>query len=382
MHKIQFILKNIFFSFFFSFSFFSIAFLLILSTSYAQNSTLDFEEKEFDFGKIAFQDTLTHRFYFKNNSEEEIKVVDISTDCACTFSTKNTETSIAKNERSFVEVIFLPYNYGNFVKIFTVKTDKAGTQTLMLKGELQPILNKERDFKYSLEKTPKIRTRTKYLHFGTVLNNATITKKFEFYNSSKDDFVFTGKMETPKHIQVRFDSTHILKAGETSAVYVIYDPDLKNDFGYVEDFVSLFGEQNKKNTKIEFKVTANIEEFFPSLTAQLLEASPKLVIEDDYINLGSHYIKKLGEEDTLVATFVLKNESNMPLKVHRIIEGYGCKLLTQKEEWTEIAPHSTTSIKVLFLSSEDRGTYIRSLTLICNDPRKPIRTLKIQAILK
>jgi hypothetical protein len=379
MYKIQFAFKKISLS---SLFFFSLAFTLTPMVSYAQNSTLNFEETEFDFGKLEFQDTLTHRFYFANNSEEEINILEISTDCACSFSNESTEKSIGKKERSFIELVFLPYNYGNFVKVFTVKTDNAGTQTLMLKGQLQPILDKERDFKYSLEKTPKIYTRTKYLHFGTILNKIPITKKFEFYNSTKDDFVFTGKMQMQEHLQVRFDSTHILKAGETSAVYITYDPALKKDFGYLEDVVILFGEQNKKNTKLEFKVTANVEEYFPKITTQMLEAYPELIIEDDYINLGSHYIKKIEDEDSLVATFVLKNQSNMPLKIHRIVEGYGCKLITKKSEWNQIAPHDNVIIKVIFQSPEDRGTYIRSLTIICNDPRKPIRTMKVQAVLR
>jgi len=374
MYKIQFALKKIFLSFLF------VSFLF--TVSYAQNSTLDFEETEFDFGKIEFQDTLTHRFYFKNTSEDEIQILDTSTDCACTFSSKNTGKSISKDERTFIELVFLPYNYGNFAKVFTVKTDKAGTQTLMLKGELQPILDKERDFKYALEKMPKIRTRTKYLHFGNVLNKMPITKKFEFYNSSKEDFVFTGKMETPKYLQIRFDSTHILKSGETSAIYVIYDPVLKNDFGYVEDVVTLFGEHNKKTSTLDFKVTATVEEYFPTLDAEMLETYPKLKIEDDYINLGSHYLKNLEGKDSLEATFVLKNTSNMPLRVHRIIEGYGCKLITEKAEWNEIAPHNNAIVKVVFQTPKDKGTYIRSLTVICNDPRKPIRTMKIQAILR
>lgn len=382
MYKIQFVLNAIFRSFLFSTFILNLIFIFISTSSFAQNSTLNFEETEFDFGKIEFQDTLIHRFYFKNNSEDEIKILDISTDCACTFSNDNTDKSVKKGERSFVELVFLPYNYGSFAKIFTIKTDKAGTQTVMLKGELQPILDKERDFKYALEKTPKIRTRTRYLHFGNLMNKIPITKKFEFYNSSKDDFVFTGKMEMSKHLQIRFDSTHILKAGETSAIYVIYDPLLKNDFGYLEDIVTLFGEQNKKTIKLEFKVTANIEEYFPRLNAEMLEAYPQLIIEDDYVNLGSHYLKNIEEKDSLEATFILKNESNMPLRIHRIIEGYGCKLITKKEDWNEIAPHSNAIVKIVFLSPEDRGTYIRSLTVICNDPRKPIRTLKMQAVVK
>ena len=374
MYKIQFAIKKIFLSFLFT--------LLFFIVGYAQNSTLDFEETEFDFGKIEFQDTLVHRFYFENSLEEEVRILNISTDCACTFSSQNAEEVIEKDKRTFIELVFLPYSYGNFAKVFTVKTDKAGTQTLMLKGQLQPILDKERDFKYELVRTPKIRTRTRYLNFGNVLNTIPITKKFEFYNSGKEDFVFTGKMEVPKHLQVRFDSTHILKAGETSAIYVIYDPLVKNDFGYVEDFVKLFGEQNKKPTKLEFKVTANVEEYFPTLTIEMLETYPELKIEDDYINLGTHYLKNLEGKDSLEATFVLKNISNMPLKIHQIIEGYGCKLITEKAEWNEIAPHDNTVVKVIFQSPEDRGTYIRSLTMLCNDPRKPIRTLKIQAVLR
>ncbi len=379
MYKVQIAFKKIFF---FPLSIFSLFFIFNLSNSYAQNSTLNFEKTEFDFGKIEFQDTLVHRFYFTNTSENEIKILDISTDCACSFSNKNTEKKIKENEKSFIELFFLPYNYGNFVKTFTIKTDKAGTQNLMLKGELQPILNKERDFKYALINTPAIRTRTKYLHFGNVLNTISMTKKFEFYNSGTEDFVFTGKMEIPKHLQVRFDSTHILKAGETGAVYVTYDPFLKNDFGYVEDILLLFGEQNKKTTKLEFKVTANVEEYFPAINAKMLETYPKLLVENSYINLGSHYLKKLQGKDSLEATFVLKNQSNMPLKVHKIIEGYGCKVITDKEEWNQIAPHSNAIVKVLFLSPEDRGTYIRSLTVICNDPRKPIRTMKVKAVLR
>ena len=386
MYKILFALKKIFYSSFFSIFFiistFNLGCVLIAIPSFAQNSTLDFEETEFDFGKMEFQDTLIHRFYFTNNSENEVEITDVLTDCACSFSNENTEAIIKKEERSFIELIFLPYNYGSFVKVFTIKTDNAGTQTLMLKGELQPVLDKDRDFKYLLEKSPQIYTRTKYLHFGNVLNRVPVTKKFEFYNSGKEDFVFTGKMKIPEHLQVRFDSTHILKMGETSAIYVIYDPLLKNDFGYVEDFVTLFGEQNMKTIQVEFKVTANVEEYFPSLNIEMLEAYPELKIEDDYINLGSHYLKNLAGKDSLEATFVLKNESNMPLKVHRIIEGYGCKLTTEKTEWNEIAPHSNAIVKVVFQTPEDTGTYIRSLTVISNDPRKPIRTIKVQAILR
>ncbi|WP_338760610.1 DUF1573 domain-containing protein [Bernardetia sp. ABR2-2B] len=386
MYKIHFTLQGVFssslFSKFFLLFFFSFVFSFTSIPSFAQNSTLDFEESEFDFGKVEFQDTLTHRFYFTNNTENEIKILDISTDCACSFSNETTKMAIQKEERSFVEVVFLPYSYGSFAKVFTIKTDKAGTQTLMLKGELQPVLNKNRDFKYTVEKTPEIRTRTKYLHFGNVLNKVPMTKKFEFYNSSKEDVVFTGKMEMPNHLQVRFDSTHILKAGETSAIYVIYDPLLKNDFGYLEDIITLFGEQNKKTIKLDFKVTANVEEYFPALNIEMLEAYPELKVEDDYINLGSHYLKNLNGKDSLEATFVLKNESNMPLKVHRIIEGYGCKLITEKSEWNQISPHSNAIVKVIFQTPEDRGTYVRSLTVICNDPRKPIRTMKIKAILR
>ncbi|WP_291724652.1 DUF1573 domain-containing protein [Bernardetia sp.] len=376
MYKIQLALKKIFASpvlFVFLFVCFS-------KVAYTQNSTLEFAEKEFDFGQIEFQDTLSHKFYFKNSSEEEIKILDITTDCACTFSKENSDNqTVLKGDSSFVELMFLPYSYGSFVKIFTVKTDKAGTQTLMLKGELRPALDKERDFKYSLQTMPEVRTKTKYLHFGNVLNRVPITKKFEFYNASKEDLIFTGKMETPKHIQVRFDSSHILKAGELGAIYVIYDPLLKNDFGYLEDSVILFGTQAKQPNKISFKVTSNIEEYFPTLNVEMLEAYPELKIEDDYASLGSHYLKNLEGKDSLEATFVLKNTSNMPLRVHRIIEGYGCKLVTEKTEWNEILPHSNAIIKVVFQTPEDRGNYVRSLTLICNDPRKPIRTLKIKA---
>ena len=377
MYKIQILIKKIIAIYLF------IAALFASFVVNAQNSTLDFTETEFDFGQIEFQDTLTHRFYFENTSEDEIKILDLSTDCACTFSNEDIKNKvIGKNERSYVELMFLPYSYGSFVKVFTLNTDKAGTQTLMLKGELRPALDKERDFKYLVETLPKIRTKTKYLHFGNVLNKTAITKKFEFYNSDKEDFIFTGKMETPKHIQVRFDSTHILKAGQTGAVYVIYDPFLKNDFGYLEDSITLFGEQAKTKGKITFKVTSNIEEYFPKLNTEMLEAYPELVVADDYIDLGSHYLKNVEGKDSLEATFVLKNTSNMPLRVHRIIEGYGCKLLTEKKDWNQIAPHGNAIIKVVFQSPEDRGTYIRSLTVICNDPRKPIRTLKIKSIFR
>lgn len=340
----------------------------------AQNSQLSFDKTEHDFGRLIIKDTLSYRFYFKNNLTEGIKITDIKTDCACTFG-NDIGQYIEAGDSGFVELVFLPYNYGTFVKVFSIKTDKAGTQKLMFKGDLRPHPNPDREFVHQAE---VLRSKTKYVHFGTITNQMLITKKFELYNPTDADFIFTGAMQTPSYIQVRFDSTHIIKAKDKGAIYVIYDANKKNDFGYVEDSITLTAEYQKKTKNFGLKITANINEVFPKLTIEDLEAYPEIVIEKEHINLGTKYIKNTPK-DSLFATFVVRNKSNIPLKIHKIVEGYGVTLLTPKEKWHQLSPHSTTMITVSVQVPEDAGTYISALTLICNDPRNPTQTLKIQA---
>lgn len=116
--------------------------MLILGTFISVYAGLNFEKYVIEENIPAEAVNYDFRFKFKNKSANQIKIIDIKTDCGCT---------IIKNEKS----IFLPHEEGAINGTFTIgkriglhekrifiKTDNIGQPKieLLLKADIEPIV--------------------------------------------------------------------------------------------------------------------------------------------------------------------------------------------------------------------------------------------------
>jgi hypothetical protein len=64
---------------------FAISCIALFSCNKSKFATMEFEEKEFDFGTIKQGQTVTHDFKFTNTGSEDLKIIDAKGSCGCTI---------------------------------------------------------------------------------------------------------------------------------------------------------------------------------------------------------------------------------------------------------------------------------------------------------
>jgi hypothetical protein len=367
---------------------------LSLSAKLSAQPDIYFAEPQKDWGLVLWQDTLVHTFvgiYAKDAAAPSVHISHIETDCACALA-QFENRPYAAGDSIKITVFFMPYQIQPFIKAFEVKFSNGKTQKLLLKGTLTQEKALADYFPYA---KGSLKSRTKLFNFGLINTKQPVTKRFELYNPTQEDFIFTDQIIAPKHIQVQFDSTHIIKAGQVGGIYLTYDAAAKNDFAYVEDYITLqvlkkdpnastlvLPKNKKDNPNVEnlkLLVVATIEEYFPPIIEEMQLPSPKLEIkEGEKINIGSlSYRRALN--DTLIATFTLQNTGEKALLIRKILPAYGAEIITPAAQLKKIAPQKELLLQVRFLPLEETGKQTRTLTLICNDPKQPKIILKIEA---
>jgi hypothetical protein len=349
----------------------TLLFLLLFSgaNNYAQE--LYFAKKNHDFGLIELRDTIEFEFWYVNTGTAEAKIVKAETDCACTHS-GGVGKELKPGEGTGFKAIFVPYHIGSFQKKFEL-TDNTGKKiTLTLRGEICEKITPEKIYPYIM---PPLRSKTKIFSFGALTTQMPVTKKFELYNPTEKDFVMDGRFDTPAHIRVLFDSTHVIKAKSSASLYVVYDAAVKNDFGFVTDSIAIFS----TDTVIRPIVSASIEAYFPEMTDSELRKAPAFHTSKTDINLGS-FVKK----DTIFADFDVTNKGGKNLQIHKMLFSYGAGIASTSEHEKPIPPGGTRRYKIWIAKTgkSPKLATVRSLSLITNDPKRHVVTLKFRVNMK
>lgn len=352
--------------------------LLLLATSISpvlaqKKSALKFASTNYDFGKIEQKDSLIYTFSFTNTGKYVFKISKIVNDCSC-VNINYPKENIASGEASYITLSYLPYRWGKFDKKFDIYNAQGTIETsLTLKGLIIPKQTHSEKFKY---KKGNLRFKKKYLNFGTINTKTPVSKKFEIYNPMDYDISFTGEMTVPKHIKILFDSTHIIKAHDLAAIFITYDAKTKNDFGYLQDEVSM-QVSDSLQSEIKLTVVATVEEYFPAMVEEQLAEMPKVKFNKTFIDFGTK-----SESDTLIATFKISNAGKKPLDIRKFESTQNCTILNPEYQLRQILPNESLNLRVFFQSSRKRGKQYGRITLFSNDPKRPSKVLQISANIK
>lgn len=356
-------------------SLFVIIMLLAFGTSYAQKiEELSFSEKTYDFGTVKEEaGPITHEFVFTNNSPKPIKIINVKASCGCTTPGWSKEP-IAPGKSGFIQAKYNPRNRpGVFNKSLTVTTDAdEPVVKLYIKGKVTP---KVKSIEEELSTVMGgLKVKHKSLNLGKVKTTDQPTvKEFDVYNATGSLITFSDAVKAPAHIKVEV-SPKTLKGNEKGVIKIIYDAKAKNDFGFMNENITLETDEKTDNVK-SFSVYATIEEYFPPMTEAELAKAPRLKLENKEFDFG-----KIQKGESIKAEFMFTNVGKSPLEIRKANSNCSCTI--SKVEKTKVKPGKSSKIVVTFNSEGRRGNQQKSVTLYSNDPLNPVQRLTIKGVVK
>jgi hypothetical protein len=357
---------------------FSIIFIILLcAVSSKAQTTILFEAPVHNIGNVTKSDKpITHQFVFRNISNRAITIQSVIPDCACS-TVSFPQSPIQPDETAKISISYAPYRAGAFEKSFVVTSDGfPNVQTLTLKGFISPNTNPANIF---VHQNGKLMFRYKNLNFGTITNRTTVARKFEMYNPTDEDIYFSDRVIKPDHINVYFDSSHIVPAKKIGAIVLTYNPELKNKSGFFqEEFTMFTADKDSVRMLIAIEIQGEQDAGAPiptyvSPSTSLRKATLK--VSESWQNLGNIY-----PDMVVITEFVIYNEGSVDLKIDKLIPDEFCEVQDLNAWQGAVIPAGQFRIiKVRFKQTSKAGKQIGTINISSNDIAVPNQKIEFHA---
>lgn len=331
--------------------------------SLTAQSKLSFEEKDHDFGEIREEDGYAEfTFNFVNEGDAPITITHVKASCGCT-TPGWTKEEVGPGEEGFIKARYNPRNRpGKFRKSLRITTsDASSNETLYIQGFVK------RKPKSPEEQFPvavgDFRLGFQTFNFGKITTEKPAVKTFDIYNNG-DTLAKLPDMILPDYISMELQPTE-LKSKEIGKLIVTYDPVKKDDYGFVSDNIRI------GDAKKDFSVMAIIEEYFPEMTAEELDASPKLTVSQRVFDFGKIIVGNVAQ-----ATFTLKNEGKEKLEFRTIKSN--CDCITYDFKSRGLKKGKSRELTINFDTSDLVGNQYKSITIYSNDPVNPTQLITLK----
>lgn len=339
---------------------------MLLTVEQAQ-AQLRFQADSLYLGKLRIgqQRLIEANFAFVVEGTQPVRIIKVESDCACAapwFSDK----PVAPGAAGAVLVRFDPYRPGYFEKRFLVHTDaRTEPYPLVFAGVLEPEhLSVQAEFPHT---QGSLRLKSRVVNLGVITSDGVVKRAVELFNESDQDLHVLRPVTAPRHIEVVFDSTRVLKARSRTECWLFYHPDLKQEFGYVMDNVRIPLSGSTTRQDLTLEISATIRQSY----SETLDPSqyPRLLVSNDLIDLGE--VRTLT--DHLEARFTLYNNGPTGLVIHKVLPDHGCQL-------TEVTHYLIPPFSYAYLTAQVRelvreGTHDYAVTIFSNDPENPVKKL-------
>jgi hypothetical protein len=346
---------------------------LLSPTAKAQTSIL-FETPVHNIGNVTKSEKpITHNFVFRNISNRALTIQSVVPDCACS-TVSFPQTPVQPDESATISVTYSPYRAGGFEKSFVVTSDGyPRVQTLTLKGFISPNTNPANIF---VHQNGKLMFRYKNLNFGTITNRATVARKFEMYNPTNEDIYFSDRVMKPSHINVYFDSSHIIPAKKTGAIVLTYNPEMKNTAGFFQEEITMFtADKDSVRMLIAIEIQGEQDAGAPvptyiSPTTTLRK--PTLKMSENWQNLGNVY-----PDMVVITEFVIYNEGSMDLRIDKLVPDDFCEVQDLASWQNAVIPAGQFRIiKVRFKQGTIVGKQTGAVSVYSNDIATPSQKIE------
>lgn len=347
--------------------------LIICTLTARAQQDLHFTPSDWDFGTICESEgKVSHTFVGENRSDRPLVILDVVTSCGCTvpsFSKK----PILPGEKTEIRVTFDPTNRpGSFSKDLAVySSEKRKIAALSISGKVTP-REKSIEELYPVEAGSGVRfTETtcpfSYIHIGRSAGTS-----IGYVNTSNKTVTLGLQEIQPSGLLTLDYPRHIApgQRGEINAGYFI--PADKPRYGTVKDVLGVVIDGRLSRIRL---MAHGIAVDAPGKTSE--NRVPKAGISKNIVNFGP--VKRTAAVQN--RSIQITNEGTAPLIVRAVEspEGIGCSL----RPGDRIAPGHTVAMEVtLNPVRQEYGFLSAHLTLITNDPQRPMRRVRATAVIE
>lgn len=354
-------------------SFWAVAALLaflccgIPSHSLAQSkSPLAFDNAEWSFGTILEADgPVSHIFTFTNTSRTPIIIERVYSECGCT-TPKYSSKPVRPGRQGSIEVVFDPDNYrGQFnKKVSIISGNGQYRNEITVSGT---VVARERRLEeiYPYRIAGGVRANDMRLAFEYIENGAANSRVIELVNTSdRSAAIKVASVEGSGYLEVHAPAS--LEPGGKGSVTMTYDlsGSVTPVYGMISDRIYLSVDGIISDMAISAYAIA-IDDFS--------DIDP-LRIAGCYIDPVFHNFGKLSPGSIMSKEITLSNTGNGPLIIRDASprSNTTCSLTAG----TQIMPGKTIKFTITVTAPETEGIKTAGVTLITNDPERPMREVR------
>lgn len=343
------------------------AMVMLSIITYAQKPIITFETETHDFGEIQEADgVVSFDFDFTNTGKTPLVLHNVQASCGCT-TPEWVKTPIQPKATGKIKVTFNPSNRpGTFSKTITVQSNaESPVKTLRITGN---VLKKPKTIEDSYPiNFDGLRLSESHMAFTKMGPNETKITEIEVINTSDKD-ITPQFINVPSHIKVAA-IPETLKPNEKGVIQANYNAAVKNDWGFISDYMYvIFNDVSKYTNRIT--VSASIEEDFSSLTEAELAQAPQIAVDAMTFDFG-----EIPQNQKVSHDFIITNNGKNNLIIRKVKSSCGCTAVSPEKN--TIAQNESTNVKVTFDSHGKSGRQQKTITVITNDPKTPTIILRI-----
>lgn len=342
--------------------------MLMATAMMAQGEpVITFEKTSHDFGKINEADgRVTTVFNFKNEGMTPLVLSNVRASCGCT-TPKWTREPVEPGAVGTITVTYNPNGRpGRFSKTITVTSNaKEGTARLYIKGEVIPKPAQPVN-KYPFD-IAGLSITNKNINFGDVLKGKIATHTLEYANRTQANITVEGGYTNDINAVATLAE---VKPGQSGKLNVEFNADMCNTYGPVKETVYLkVNGKSEQTDTYAITVVANVKEDFSQMTEEQKLHAPIAEVGPE-VNLGI-----LAKGKTKISkVFPLVNAGDNALLIRRIIAADDMSFDPPKGGLKS----GKKALKITVNTTKMAATkYQRNITIITNDPKNPVKNVKL-----
>lgn len=337
-----------------------------------ESASIKFDTQNWNFGDVEESGgNVTHIFTFTNISQRPVVVLDVSASCGCT-SPSFSRKPVMPGAKGEISVVFDPINRpGMFSKGVSVRLSSNERVSLNIEGNVIP---RERsvDELYPFEVGAGLRLDSNFHAFSYLGRGDEAKATIVIYNTSDKDASIELR-PTKSSGLLRVEAPHSIKAQALDKITLTYKVEEGSDrYGMLDDVFSVVVNGKESRTLISTHAIA-VDKFLPIVDDM---TAPSCELSKNFIKFGE---LKHGSriEDSSVE---LVNDGEVELVV-RAVEWKSSALTCSLKAGDKLKAGEKRKIRFAYDSStSDYGVWVDRVSIITNDPERPMLTLRITAI--
>jgi hypothetical protein len=340
----------------------------------SNRSQVKYNVTSHDFGKIRETDgPVSFTFEFTNTSRTPFIIEFISVSCGCTTPEYSKEPVLPGREGR-ITVTFDPTGRpGAFRSPVVVTSNNRRDQvTLSLSGEVTPRPRTVED-QFPTELSPGgLRATGNNLLFGYLGRGSKKSQSIDLYNGGSAPLALGYRLTSPvpaAAYTITFTPA-TLPAGGRGQVTFTYDLTDTEVWGMQN--VSFAVTENGRPTTRPLTAYVTVTDDFSGLTEAQRENAPKGSFDSQF-----HHFGTVGRDQALSHDFTLTNTGRSPLLI-RHVQANSPRVSCRVPK-TTVAPGESIVIGVTLRTPAASERLSESVSLIVNDPARPMRELRLGA---